>query len=351
MNANQLVAIEPEALISKAIEAAVPVEALERLLAMRAELRAERAREAFAHALANFQAEIPAIPKRRVAKINSRGGGAYTYRYADIADIQAAIAKALQRAGLSVTFETEHDDHTLVVTCVVHHVGGHSERASFPVPIDRSARMSAIQQIGSALTYGRRYALCAALGIVTAEEDDDGATATVSETHAAAQAAPHRPAQSGDAPHGQKPGRPRSETGGTISEQQHRRLEARIRDLGLDRERVKRWISRAWGVAHMTQIPSSRYNELDQRLEKWAQKTVQSDDAPDGETRAAMQEARKRGWDGSPATLPQIVEQLRQHAKHVRQRALRADRSHGSEIDDADRADRIAARLEPLCTA
>ncbi len=103
------VVLSPEQLIARAIEAQVPVEALERLLAMRAELKREQARAGFFESLAGFQAHIPAIPKSRIATVQT-ARGSYGYRYADIADIQRAIAPELHARGLSVTFDTRHTE-------------------------------------------------------------------------------------------------------------------------------------------------------------------------------------------------------------------------------------------------
>ncbi len=245
------VGIDPEALIARAIDAGLPVESLERLLAMRNDLKQEQAREAFAAALSAFQARIPAIRKRQTAN-----AGKYRYRYAALEDIWRAISDELSAHGLSVTFDTRQDGDTLFVGAVVHHVDGHSERTEFPVPIDRQARMNDTQKIGSALTYGRRYALTAALGIVTADEDDDAQSSQ-----------PEPEAHAGTS---NRPAPPVRQNGAPISEAQHRRLEARINELGLDRERVKAWIKRAWAIEHLNEIPRDRYDRLDRRLEAWA---------------------------------------------------------------------------------
>jgi hypothetical protein len=257
-----LATINPEALILRAIDQGLPVESLERLLAMRADLKRELAAGEFARALADFQTGLPSIHKGRVAKVQS-ARGSYSYRYADIGDIMRAIAPQLRTCGLAVTFDTRAEGEALIVGCIVHHVAGHSIRAEFPVPVDRAARMNAAQQIGSALTYGRRYALCAALGIVTADEDDDG-QAAVSQPAPAPQRAP-----TGSAPPAQSNGAP-------INEAQHRRLEARIGELGLDRARVKAWVLRAWGVQHLTEVPRDRYSDLDRRLDLWAEAATEA---------------------------------------------------------------------------
>jgi hypothetical protein len=58
-----------------------------------------------------------------------------------------------------------------------------------------------------------------------------------------------------------------------ISAAQKRRLEARIGELGLDRERVKAWIAKAWGVEHFADLTPQQYDRLDKRLEQWADDT------------------------------------------------------------------------------
>ena len=56
---------DAEALIAKAIDKNVPVETMERLLAMRRELKAEWAKEEFDKAMSAFQSDCPIIKKRR----------------------------------------------------------------------------------------------------------------------------------------------------------------------------------------------------------------------------------------------------------------------------------------------
>jgi hypothetical protein len=56
----------------------------------------------------------------------------------------------------------------------------------------------------------------------------------------------------------------------TISEAQHRRLEARINELSLDRERVKGWCKRAFGVEHFPALTRRQYDRLDTKLAEFA---------------------------------------------------------------------------------
>jgi hypothetical protein len=59
------------------------------------------------------------------------------------------------------------------ITCHVQH-GTHVQSTSFVVPLPQLSTNNT-QQFGAALSYGKRYALCAALNIVVSNEDDDGA--------------------------------------------------------------------------------------------------------------------------------------------------------------------------------
>lgn len=82
--------------------------------------------------------------------------------------------------------------------------------------------------------------------------------------HPAATTAPDpKPAPRRDAP-------PPQTNGAPISARQHTMLEARITALGLERERVKAWILKAWGVEHLDQVPADRMNELLNRLGIWS---------------------------------------------------------------------------------
>jgi hypothetical protein len=160
-----------EHLLHFAIEQRVPVETMEKLLDMHRRLKEDAAREHFNAAVSAFQAECPAIFKGRTAG----GSGGYTYKYAALEDIVQAIAPIMHRHGLSYRFNTGYESTppAQVVICTITHRDGHSESSEFRTPIDSGARMNVMQQSASAQTYGKRYALCNALGIVPSGEDDD----------------------------------------------------------------------------------------------------------------------------------------------------------------------------------
>jgi len=67
-----------------------------------------------------------------------------------------------------------------------------------------------------------------------------------------------------------------------ITAAQHRRLEARIGALKLDRERVKAWLARAshGRVQHFTDMPRAIYDVLDAKLLEWARADAAAEDEP-----------------------------------------------------------------------
>lgn len=120
-----------------------------------------------AAALAALQAELPTLGKGNTATV--RGDkGSYTYRYADLADVSKAIMPLLAKQGLSFSAKPTLDEHGrfgLVYT--LRHTSGESDSGVYPLPSGKP------QEMGSAITYARRYALCAVTGIAP-DQDDDG---------------------------------------------------------------------------------------------------------------------------------------------------------------------------------
>jgi ERF superfamily len=140
--------------------------------------------EAFAKALADFQAEIPTVGKDQTAKVPTKAGGSYSYSFADLTTITDKALPLLAKHGLSFSaFPTMHEVHGFVLEYELLHIEGFGRKGFYPLP---DPVRSSPQEIGSGITYGRRYTLCAATGIAPGGEDDDGQTAT--NAHAAPRA-------------------------------------------------------------------------------------------------------------------------------------------------------------------
>lgn len=124
-----------------------------------------------AEALAAVQAELPKVGKGNRADVKS-DKGSYSYRYADLADINQAILPLLGKHGLSFTaMPTLDESGRFVLAYRLQHANGDALQGVYPLP--SSGRP---QEVGSAITYARRYCLCAVTGIA-ADEDDDGKAA------------------------------------------------------------------------------------------------------------------------------------------------------------------------------
>lgn len=165
---------DAEQLISQAISQNVPVETMERLLAMRRDLKAEYAKEQFDAALSQFQGECPVIGKDKQVSFDSkRTGGNTSYKYAPLDSIIKQVKPLLSKFGFSYSFDTQVENNRTINLCKITHKDGHSETGKFEVPIDTTAFMNEQQKFGSANTFGKRYAFLNAFGILTGDEDDD----------------------------------------------------------------------------------------------------------------------------------------------------------------------------------
>lgn len=137
--------------------------------------QAQQARQACFAARARFQATVPPIPKLGKAEYESnRTGKRTSYSFAKLDDIANAIRQAAQDCGLSYHWEIADAGDVITVTCIVTHIEGHSERTTMNAAPDDSGAKNVIQQRGSSVTYLQRYTLIGALGLTTAQEDDDG---------------------------------------------------------------------------------------------------------------------------------------------------------------------------------
>ena len=126
----------------------------------------------WAEAFTAAQAELPPIRKHHEANIPTKTGGSYSYTYADLNDILEVVRPVLNKHGLSIAQSPMSKEGQIGVATRIYHTSGHVENfGPLLLPAGGDARSA-----GSAMTYARRYGLCAALGI-SPDDDDDGAAA------------------------------------------------------------------------------------------------------------------------------------------------------------------------------
>jgi len=116
-----------------------------------------------AKALAIAQGEFKDIKKTKTVD-----AGSYKYNYAPLDQIRSATQKALSANGLAIMQVIKHNGGKAFLVTKLVHTSGENETSSLEINTKLQP-----QQLGSQLTYFRRYELSAILG-VAADEDDDG---------------------------------------------------------------------------------------------------------------------------------------------------------------------------------
>lgn len=154
-----------------AINPAVDIDKMERLLEMQERIMDRNAKAAYIQALADMQQELPVIAERGGIKDRS---GRVQSKYALWEDINETIKPILGKHGFALSFRTGRDGEFTVVTGVLGHRGGHSEETSIHLPADTSGSKNSVQAVGSSTSYGKRYTAQALLNLTSGGEDDDG---------------------------------------------------------------------------------------------------------------------------------------------------------------------------------
>jgi hypothetical protein len=158
-------------LLQLAIERSTPVEALEKLVALRERIEDRDAKKAFIQDLAAFKAKCPPIVHSKSANFATRGGARVNYSYTELDELARVIDPVLTEFGFSYGWDERLDKGMVTTTCTLYHVGGHSRTSSFTLPADNDSAASPQQKIGMADTYASRRSLIAVLGLTTADKD------------------------------------------------------------------------------------------------------------------------------------------------------------------------------------
>jgi hypothetical protein len=122
-----------------------------------------------ASALAKAQMNFKAVPKGKTAKVATKNGGEYSYKYADLADAFEACRTTLADNNIAVVqAPAQPDKGVCTVTTMLIHSSGQWMRSTLAL----DARDATPQSIGSVITYARRYGLAAMIGLVTDDDTD-----------------------------------------------------------------------------------------------------------------------------------------------------------------------------------
>lgn len=99
--------------------------------------------------------------------------GQRRYRYLELDDLLAEVRSVFGGHGWAVLQPTQvlEGPRVAVVNVWLHRSGERIEHPEFALPCGRSA-----QEVGSAMTYARRYSLAALVGLAGSDDDDGAAT-------------------------------------------------------------------------------------------------------------------------------------------------------------------------------
>lgn len=159
-------------MIERAVrDTSVDVGKMQTLLDMREKVLKREAEIAFNESMVRLQHRIPDIFKTSEIKIRDT----VQSKFAALENIDRAVRPLMSEEGFSVSYDSEPSGALTIWKCIISHSMGHHRTYCLPpIPSDTSGNKNAVQAMGSANSYARRYALCNALNIVTKGLDDDG---------------------------------------------------------------------------------------------------------------------------------------------------------------------------------
>lgn len=207
-----------------------------------------------ATALAKAQALFVSVPKTKIARIPTKAGGEYSYNYSDLADTIDMIRKPLSDNGLSIVQMPSGENGMCEVYTQLSHASGQWIGSTIRYVVSAGD----IKLLGTAITYLRRYALAAMLGLASDDDDDGtGSTNNHGTTGARAQTGAQPANGNGHAP-------------GKASEKQIKMLFAIWKNGGYDGS-LKDWIAESFGCG---------IDDLSSRQASEAISTLKPDEKP-----------------------------------------------------------------------
>jgi len=174
---NDLVTQSPMQLMQLAIENSAAVEVMEKLMDLQDRHDAKQARIAFEGAMKDFQATCPSMQRTKELNMKNKKSGNMMKisKYTPLPVIWETIKPYLKACDLTARYKYETTPNEIRVGCMITHVQGHFDTTWLSGPAEDSGVKNPLQARASTTTYLERYTLRGALGIVTADDDDDGA--------------------------------------------------------------------------------------------------------------------------------------------------------------------------------
>lgn len=177
---NAMIEAQPQAmvpaqaatLLERAIEKGVDPDSLSKLVALQERILDRQAEQDFAVAMRQTQAAIqPVLKDRRNSQTDSN--------YATLEALNKAVVPVYTQYGFSLSFGTEDSptEGYIRIVCDVFHIGGHTRRYHFDLPLDDAGmggktNKTKVHASGSTLSYGRRYLTMLVFNVSTTDDTD-----------------------------------------------------------------------------------------------------------------------------------------------------------------------------------
>ena len=236
----------PAAMMQIALEHNADPAVLQKLLDIQEQWEATQARKAYVDAMTKFKSECPAVLGKDATVDFPTSKGRTRYTHATLGGIVSTITPMLSQNGLSISWETTQGNNMVSVTCHITHCLGHRESTTLVGPRDESGNKNMIQAVGSAVTYLQRYTLLSALGLATADQDNDGGAGERKPV-----AMPKETTK-----------KPTTHDGATISDKQAKRLFAIATNANVEQDALKQHLVDEYGISHTRDITRDTYEEI-----------------------------------------------------------------------------------------
>ncbi len=123
-----------------------------------------------ATALAKAQGAFEPLKRTRQVEVTTRAGTKYLFKYAPLDEVLAVVKEPLSKNGLSLVQLMDTDATGIVrLKTILMHSSGQWIMSVSPI----YAVGGGHQDFGGALTYQRRYAICALLGLAGEHDEDN----------------------------------------------------------------------------------------------------------------------------------------------------------------------------------
>lgn len=178
-------------------------------------------------------------------------------KYVQIDGLLAAVRPILAQHGLSVVQSTGGDGQNVTITTMILHTSGEWLKTD---ALTLRAQQATPQGAGSAITYGRRYSMSAALGV--AWDDDDDGNAASTPPKAEKKAAPKAKAKS-EAPR---------------KVDSLRAIVAEAKEIGVTNDDIKEVMLRHYNKSASNELTDAEAEEMEKNFVAWVAE-VKDDDA------------------------------------------------------------------------